>query len=435
MSKVFLKVYGCKVNQYEMQVMREGLLRKGYGIVSRLEEADYLVVNTCTVTEGSDKELAYFIRRSKRVNPEIRVLLAGCYATNYHRELQSNELVEGTIDDENKYRIPELIKKFEENGREVFSNELNVDIGNEYYGISEFSGRTRAFVKVQDGCNKQCSFCIVTVVRGASRSRNADEIVIEARKLAEANYQEIVLTGVQVGAYGRDYQERGALPELINRLSDIREIRRIRLSSIDPLYVDRKLLECMKQNQKFCNHLHISLQSGDDKILKRMRRGHTAEQFSDLVGMFQREIPDFVLSTDMILGFPGETEEAFQNSLSLIKKMRPMKVHAFPYSDRKGTTAYDIPEKVAHEVKRDRVRKIMALSEECFRVIASAFVEREEEILVEKMIEREDSHFFALGKMANYLPVMLASSSRLEEGFCSVKIKGMNKRELLAKVA
>lgn len=420
--KVFLKTYGCKVNQYETQAMREAFQEKGFVIVDTPDAADYIVVNTCTVTGESDRKLEYFLRRTKRKNPAVAIFLVGCYVDHYAEYMRERDLVAGFLKNDAKASIAEYVYAFSQGNEDAPVMGAQGDSFSDA-GITQFDGHSRAFIKVQDGCDHFCAYCIVRVVRGKSRSRAAESVIDEVKRLAFEGYQEVILTGVQLGAYGRDFKERMCLADLIALISAIDGIERIRISSIEPVDVDDALISCLTANKKVCNHLHISLQSGDDAVLTRMRRGYSASFFRDLIGKLQKCVLGFAYSTDIIVGFPGETDEEFLNTVNFLSDIPPMKVHVFPYSDREGTDASEYGDKVPEQVKKKRVKKIIACEKAWFRENAAPLIGRDLDVLFEEVTALESGEYSFDGKTSNYFTVNGYGDIPVNKGIVTVHIE------------
>lgn len=331
-SKFIIKTLGCKLNQYESQAIREALLHDGFGEATG-GEPDLCIVNTCTVTAESDRKSRNLINKLHRSFPHARLVVTGCYA-----ELE-----------EDRRRLSEIP------GVSLVAPKSEFIVSS----ISRFDNHHRAFLKIQDGCSNACSYCKVRLVRTKFESRSIDSIYEEACALTENGYPEIVLTGVELGAYGRERGGKEELSKLIRRLAGISRLERIRLSSIELLDITDNLIEAFSNEPKLCPHLHIPLQSGDDNILRAMKRPYSIDRYLDLAGTLFKEIPSFALTTDVMVGFPGESEEQFQNTLSALRKLTPLKVHGFPYSDRAGTEAFNIYPKISRYVKQDRMRRLL----------------------------------------------------------------------------
>ena len=411
MKKVRFVTLGCKVNQYETQAMRESLLAKGFQEARQASEV--IVINTCTVTEEADRENRYWIRRFRRENPQAKIVVTGCWVERNRLEVESLTEVDLVLSNRQKQDLADWL--FQGCGTpEVQRSKTEYDSLN----ISTFLGCGRAFIKIQDGCNHACSFCKVVLVRGRSRSRPLTDIVAETERLIESGYREIVLTGIQLGAYGLDLDPGLSLISVLERLSRVPGIERIRLSSIEPTDVKRDLILAIKEIPKVCPQLHLPLQSGDSEILKKMNRRYEQDFYRSLVQELRDEIPDFCLSMDVMAGFPGEEEPHFQNTLSLIEETRPIRIHAFPYSPRAGTRASYF-ENISAPVLRQRMNRLMGKANEVITREKQTFVGRIFPVLVEKEASQEG---FLEGHTAHYLKVLFPGSKERVGGSVPVRL-------------
>ena len=405
MNRIKFITLGCKVNQYETEAMREAVLARG------LRESDegpseFVVINTCTVTEGADRENRYWIRRARRENPFAKIVVTGCWVQRNRKEVEALPDVDLVLANEEKPDLAGHI--FEGCGTsEVQSRPVHSRQEYSALQISGFRGHARAFVKIQDGCNHACSFCKVVLVRGRSRSRQVSEIVAEAERLRDSGFREIVLTGIQLGAYGVDLEPHENLVSVLERLSEIPGIERVRLSSIEPTDVKPDLVRAMKEIPKVCPQLHIPLQSGDDEILRRMNRRYGRNFYLDLARSLRRDIPDFCLSMDVMAGFPGEEDHHFQNTLTLLQETRPIRVHAFPYSRREGTRASRFEGDVPGPVIRERMARLLAFSKAVAAEEKRNFVGQCLPVLVE---EKSSDKGLYQGHTSNYLKVYFEGS-------------------------
>ena len=393
-SKKTVRFYtlGCKVNQYETQAMREALERKGYRDIEgqKGSPCDLVVLNTCTVTQDSDRTSRYWIRRLRREHPSARLAVTGCYAEKNRIELEAMPEVDLIfLNDEKPFLMEKLLDPTDVCGA------VHPDKAATFMplSISRSEGKTRAYVKVQDGCNHACSFCKVSIVRGPSRSRALSEILEEVTRLRDGGYREIILTGIQLGAYGLDLESRSDAGERHYLLRDVIEasarvegVERIRLSSIELTDLGKPIREAFRSIPKLCPHIHLPLQSGDNEVLARMDRRYTREEYRDVVLELKERIPDFEFSADVMAGFPGETEAQFANTLELLEILRPLKTHVFPYSRREGTRAAEWADLPAQAV-RDRVRRLMKLAERISGRVRSRYLGRTLEILAEHLNE------------------------------------------------
>jgi len=330
MPKVKFYTLGCKVNQYDTQEMRERLLEAGFKEALKAKDADVCLINTCTVTHRADSESLNFIRRSRRENPRAKILVTGCLTELDNPKIKQTGCVDLVIRNKDKENILSFL-----NHRTV--EPTNYRTKNN--GITYFKGHTRAFLKIQDGCDNHCSYCKVPLVRGRSRSKPLSGIIKEAGALAEKGFREIVLTGVCLGAYGRDLKSGASLTDVIDALEAIPALLRIRFSSIEASDVTPALIKRIADSRKVCRHLHIPMQSGDDSILEKMNRSYRRRDYLKLVRRLRKTIPGIAVTTDVLVGFPGESERNFRNTVDLIEKIRPARVHIFPYSRREGTAA------------------------------------------------------------------------------------------------
>jgi len=384
---------GCKVNQYETQAMREVLERKGYRDIEGQKgvPCDLVVVNTCTVTQDSDRTSRYWIRRLRREHPQARLAVTGCYAEKNRAELEAMPEVDLVFLNGEKPFLAEKLLDLKDAGNAVCPDKDAIFMP---LSISRSEGKTRAYVKIQDGCNHACSFCKVSIVRGSSRSRALSEIVEEVTRLRDGGYREIILTGIQLGAYGLDLEScPGAgerqylLRDVIEASARVEGIERIRLSSIELTDLGKPIREAFRSVPKLCPHIHLPLQSGDNQVLARMNRRYTCEEYRDVVLELKERIPDFEFSVDVMAGFPGETEAQFTNTLKLLEILGPLKTHVFPYSRREGTRAADWVGLPAPTV-RDRVRRLMESAERISGQVRSRYLGRSLEILAEHENDR-----------------------------------------------
>ncbi|MBU1862183.1 MAG: tRNA (N(6)-L-threonylcarbamoyladenosine(37)-C(2))-methylthiotransferase MtaB [Candidatus Omnitrophica bacterium] len=401
---VYFKTLGCKVNQYETQGMRESLIRNGFSEMDRPEEADYCVVNSCTVTHHSDRKALYYIRRFKRHNPQGKVVLTGCLTHDNLTGLLKNVDVDIILPNDRKMNIAHALLP-------QTPHPIKTNMEDTCRGISSFKGHMRAFVKVQDGCNMNCSYCKVRIVRGSSRSRRLSDIRDEVRRLADNGYQEIVLTGIQIGAYGKDFKEKKGLVDLLDEILTIPLIKRVRLSSIEPFDVSRELIHSMAITERLCPHLHIPLQSGDDQILRLMRRPYTRIQYKELIDCLRETIPSFGLSTDVIVGFPSEDNNAFYNTLSLLEDVRPFKIHIFPFSPRAGTDAYCFENKVSSSIVKRREQNVQQINDMLFNKMALELRGTTQNVLIEGSINSYSSEL--RGRTRQYVKVLVKGDASL----------------------
>jgi threonylcarbamoyladenosine tRNA methylthiotransferase MtaB len=395
-KRFYIKTLGCKVNQYESQVIRENFIKNGHIETNNSNEADICVVNTCTVTATSDAKSLKSIRSSLRKKDKY-VIATGCMIEAEDLDLRKLKGVDFIIKNKDKYNIPSII-----NNR--IMPHVSSGIGHELRGISGFEGHARAFVKVQDGCNNICSYCKVNIVRGKSTSKPLKEVFDECNALIKNGYKEIVLAGICLGSYGRDISKDIGLSKLIMELGKIKGDWRMRLSSIEPKDVTDELVAQIKSEEKLCKHLHLPFQSGDDEVLKRMNRPYSVVDYIDIVTTLRKAIPDIAISTDIMVGFPGEKEANFQNTLDFIKEVRPMRTHVFGFSKRIGTPAYNYKDNIDNRQKKQRECVLIDLASRFSREFEGAFIGKIVRVLVEN---RRDNHGFLHGYTDRYIKVLI----------------------------
>ena len=395
--KFNIVTFGCKVNQYESNMMKEKMLSSNFFYEENMRDANIIIVNTCSVTNVADKKCLKMIRRIKREYPKALLVVAGCSSQNNQNVYEALD-IDILLGNKDKSKIAELIKEYLDTEKKYvkFYNERNLEF--EDMLIKDYN-HVRAFIKIEDGCDNFCSYCIIPFVRGSVRSKDFDTVIKEAKLLTEHGHKEIVLTGIHTGHYMSNNHD---LTDLINELSKIDDLLRIRISSIEITELNDKFLEMLKNNNKVCNHLHIPLQAGSDEILKRMNRKYDLAYYEDKINKIRSIRPDISITTDIIVGFPYETDELFNETLEFSKKMNFSKIHVFPYSIRVGTAAASMPNQVDETTKKVRVKKLMALSEKQEKEYYEKFKGKELDILVE-----ECDNNVSIGHTSNYLMVTL----------------------------
>jgi len=426
-----LYTLGCKVNQYESRETAAELLRRGYDLVPFGQPADVCIVNTCSVTHEADAKSRAALRRARRTGDDPLVVATGCYVETAPEQVAGLAEVDTVVPNAQKPRLAEIVDEaLRLSGRLLFPMDepaATVESGDLIRLIHAGQGalaRTRAVIKIQDGCNHFCSFCIIPFTRGRLRSRPAAEVLGEARELAALGYRELVLTGICIGDYGdeRGFEARGdrdPLALLLEELAVIPGIERLRMSSIDPADTTQDLLDTMARLPQVCRHLHLSLQAGDEDVLRGMRRRYTAVEFRDLVRRVYAAMPDAGLTCDVIVGFPGETEAQFQETVRLCEEARFCKIHAFPYSVRAGTSAARLPDDVSHAEKQRRVRELMRLSDR----LGLEFANQALGETVTVLVEYPDRNTGQLtGLTGNYLRVNFDGSEMLRGRLVPVRV-------------
>jgi threonylcarbamoyladenosine tRNA methylthiotransferase MtaB len=395
---------GCKVNQTESEALGQLFRNNGYEIVSSSEQADVVVVNTCTVTNTGDAKSRQVIRRMVKTHPDAFVVVMGCYAQTAPGEVLNIEGVDLVLGTQDRGKILELIDQVKKERQPKSSvHAIWKAVEFEELPLMEGESRTRATLKIQEGCNKFCTYCIIPYARGPVRSRIPENAIAEARKLVAAGYKEIVLTGIHTGSYGDDLGEDWNLARLVRELVKIQGLHRLRLSSIEPMEFTPELLEAIVGNPAVCPHLHIPLQCGSDNILKRMKRPYSLTEYKALIEKVNTLLPGIAITTDVIVGFPGETEEDYQNTLEFVQSCNFSGVHVFPYSKRKGTPAANYPDQIPNKIKEQRVKELMEVAKRSQEEYIRKFLGQ----TVEVLIERVSPEGIATGHTRNYIQVHL----------------------------
>jgi threonylcarbamoyladenosine tRNA methylthiotransferase MtaB len=361
MSKFFVCTFGCRCNQADSAAIREGLCRRSMSEGETPLDADLVVVNTCTVTHRSDQQARQTVRRLHRENPEARLVVTGCYAERDPDALAAIPGVSLVLGNAAKERLAEIVEDREQLSLGKIIR-APLDTGCVCLPMSHTGGKTRPLVKLQDGCDARCSYCIVPQVRGPGRSARPENVLAEIRSLVDHGFQEIVLTGVQLGAYGRNVKGHARLIDLLRRIVAIPGLGRIRLSSIEPMYFDRAIARLAAESPVFARHFHIPMQSGSDRILRLMRRPYTAARFGALLRYIQNELPDVGLGTDVLVGFPGETDQDFEETCALLQDSPLSYLHVFPFSPREGTEACSLPGRLPSQTVKRRLGKALEIS-------------------------------------------------------------------------
>lgn len=402
--KFNIVTFGCKVNQYESNMMKERMLSSNFFYVENISEANIIIVNTCSVTNVADKKCLKMIRRIKREYPNSILVVAGCSSQN-KQEIYENLDIDILIGNKDKSKIDILLKEYIKTHKRYvkFYNDRKLDF--EDMLISDYN-HIRAFIKIEDGCDNFCSYCIIPFVRGSVRSKNFETVIKEAKLLTQKGHKEIVLTGIHTGHYMDNGYD---LTDLINELSKIEDLLRIRISSIEITELNDKFLNMLSTNKKVCDHLHIPLQAGSDEILKKMNRKYDLKYYEEKIKKIRMIRPDISITTDIIVGFPYETDKLFNETLEFSRKMNFSKIHVFPYSIRLGTSAANMPNQVDESIKKERVKKLMDLSEIMEKEYYNKFVGKELDILVE-----ECDNNVSIGHSSNYLMIRL--NEKLEVG-------------------
>jgi len=409
--KFRITTLGCKVNQYESDAMARHLKDSGCVPAPGEHKADLCIINTCTVTQKASMQSRQAVRQAIRSNPKARIVVTGCYAQTEPDEILKIDGVHTVIGHGDKHKIPEMVGSSPiENhpGPTLIRRNILSEHDFKQVPVTVFGNRTRPFLKIQDGCDTFCTYCIVPYARGRSRSMAPETVLENIRHLKHAGYHEVVLTGVHLGAYGLDLSPTYHLAELLNRIYESNLIHRVRLSSIEPHELTQDILTLVAETDVFCDHFHIPLQSGDDFILKKMHRPYTRSFFRDLIVKINSLIPDAAIGVDALIGFPGETEKAFENTYSLIEELPVTYLHVFPFSVRKGTPASQYPQQVDSRTIKARCEKMRTLGNLKKQAFYKKFIGKTVKILIES--KRDESTGFLKGITSNYIPVRVNES-------------------------
>lgn len=386
MKKAASFALGCKVNQYESEAIAELFAEKGYEIVGIDEEADVYVINTCTVTNFGDKKSRQLIRKVKRQNENAIVAVVGCYAQTAPKELMEIAGVNLVIGTKDRAQIVEMVEQYDRaNGVENHVSDIMKERVFEPLSIQKLANRTRAYLKIQDGCSQYCSYCIIPYARGPIRSREPQEVVAEVKRLAENGFKEVVLTGIHVASYGKDRRDTSLL-DILKQVHEVEGIERIRFSSIEPNVVTEEFAQTMAALPKVCDHFHLSLQSGCDKTLKEMNRKYDTEKYRQAAATLRKYLPKVALTTDIIVGFPGETEEDFRESYAFAEEIGFAKIHVFPYSPKRGTPAAARKDQLLNVVKSERSHTLIQLSDRMAADFLADAVGTDAEVLYERAV-------------------------------------------------
>lgn len=433
MNKIAFITLGCKVNQYETNAMIQKFIEQGYNIVEHTKKADIYIINTCTVTNMSDRKSRQMLRRVKELNPHAIVVACGCYAQVAKEELKKIPEIDLILGNNEKKEIVRYIEKYLDEKKQIQSTQ-DVMQTREYvdFGNVTYTEKTRAVIKVQDGCDRFCSYCIIPYARGRVRSRKPESVISEIENIAKEGIKEVVITGIHVASYGKDFSEKYRLIDLLEDINEINGIERIRLGSIEPLLIDKEFMSRLIKLEKICHHFHLSLQSGCDETLKRMNRRYTTKEFEKIVNLLRENYNDVILTTDIIVGFPGETEEEFNKTYEFLKKIKFYKMHVFKYSKRKGTKAAMMPLQIDGNIKEIRSQKLIELSNINEIEYNKTYIGKEVQVLFE---ERKDG--FYKGHTKNYILVYLPEEDipnnlKIENKVINVKCKKIENNFIVA---
>ena len=422
MKKVAFITLGCKVNQYETNAMTQQFIEKGYKIVEHTEKADIYIVNTCTVTNMSDRKSRQMLRREKELNKDAIIVACGCYAQTAKEELEQMEEIDLVLGNNEKKDIVKYVEKYIESKLPETKTE-DVMQQKEFieFGDVIFTEKTRAVIKIQDGCDRFCSYCIIPYARGRVRSRKPEHVISEITEIAKNGIKEVVITGIHIASYGKDFNNGYKLIDLLEEINKVEGIERIRLGSIEPLIITEEFVERLKKLEKICHQFHLSLQSGCDETLKRMNRRYTIEQFKEIAHLLRKNFSDAVLTTDIIVGFPGESEEEFETTYKFLEEIKFYKMHIFKYSPRKGTKAEKMENQIDGNKKEERSKKLIELSNKNEREYNQKYIGQDVEVLFE-----EEKNGVWQGHTKNYILAHYKTSENVENQIIKLKcIKAM----------
>lgn len=422
-KRVSFHTLGCRLNMSETGSIAQGFVDRGYEVVDFEENADVVFLNTCTVTDSADSTCRNLIRKAQKTSPEAKIVVAGCYAQMEADKISKMTGVDLILGTSEKYKVFDYLA---EDDAQV----VHVDKSSEFFGAAttEADSHTRAFLKIQDGCNYICSFCIIPFARGRSRAISINDAIAEAQKLLSRGFKEIVLTGVNIGEYESASGEK--LADLVQALLALEGLQRLRMSSVEPNTITDELLEVMKSSPKFLDHFHIPLQSGDDEILKGMRRKYTVADYKRIITKIKTAFPNAAIGADMIVGFPGETEEQFLNTFNLARELPITHFHVFPFSKRKNTTAATLPNQIQHGVKKARVKQLIMLGEAKLNAFTHDNVASTSEVLFEQA--KEEGTW--TGLTSNYLRVKVKADGDLNNQIKKVKLTSFSGSTLFGEI-
>lgn len=420
---VSLHTLGCKVNHYETEAIWQLFKEQGYERKEFEEEADVYVINTCTVTNTGDKKSRQVIRRAIRQNPDAVICVTGCYAQTSPAEIMAIPGVDIVVGTQDRHKLLGLIDEFREERQPI--NAVRNIMKNRTYeelDVPTFTDRTRASLKIQEGCNNFCTFCIIPWARGLMRSRDPQDVVRSAQQLVDAGYLEIVLTGIHTGGYGEDLKNYNLAQLLRDLESQVKGLKRLRISSIEASQLSDEVIEVIRNSNIVVNHLHIPIQSGSDTVLKRMRRKYTMDFFSDRIKKLSEALPNLAVTSDVIVGFPGETEEEFMETYNFIRNHKFSELHVFPYSKRTGTPAARMDDQIDEEVKNERVHRLIELNNQLAKEYASRFEGEVLEIIPEERFKESEAENLYVGYTSNYLKVVFEGTEDMIGKLVKVKI-------------
>ena len=431
MKKAALHNLGCKVNAYETEAMQHLLEEAGYEIVPFTQKADVYVINTCSVTNMADRKSRQMLHKAKKNNPDSIVVAAGCYVQTSEKEVLNDLSVDIVIGNDRKHDLVRLLEEYSLDSVNDTVDDINDGKHDfEELFIDQTKEHTRAFIKVQDGCNQFCSYCIIPYARGRVRSRRFENVIAEVERLAANGFKEVVLTGIHLSSYGVDFEEATGLLELIQAVNAVNGIERIRLGSLEPKIVTDHFASELSKLDKICPHFHLSLQSGCDATLKRMNRKYTTKEYERGCELLRKYFVHPAITTDVIVGFPGETEEEFEQTKAYLEHIHFYEMHIFKYSKRKGTRAAVMPDQIDEQIKAARSEKLIALGHDMSKEFRKFYIGKNEEVLFEEKAVIGDKEYF-VGYTKEYVKVAKKTAENLENQIVSGRISGMLTDEIL----
>lgn len=431
MKKAALHNLGCKVNAYETEAMQHLLEEAGYEIVPFTQKADVYVINTCSVTNMADRKSRQMLHKAKKNNPDSIVVAAGCYVQTSEKEVLNDLSVDIVIGNDRKHDLVRLLEEYSLDSVNDTVDDINDGKHDfEELFIDQTKEHTRAFIKVQDGCNQFCSYCIIPYARGRVRSRRFENVIAEVERLAANGFKEVVLTGIHLSSYGVDFEEATGLLELIQAVNAVKGIERIRLGSLEPKIVTEHFASELSKLDKICPHFHLSLQSGCDATLKRMNRKYTTKEYERGCELLRKYFVHPAITTDVIVGFPDETEEEFEQTKAYLEHIHFYEMHIFKYSKRKGTRAAVMPDQIDEQIKAARSEKLIALGHDMSKEFRKFYIGKNEEVLFEEKAVIGDKEYF-VGYTKEYVKVAKKTDENLENQIVSGRISGMLTDEIL----
>lgn len=431
--KVAFATLGCRVNVYESEAMTEKFIKEGYEVTSFDEFSDVYVINTCTVTNMGDKKSRQMISRARRKNPEAIIAVVGCYSQIASEEISQIEGVDVVLGSRNKGEIVYWVNRAREERKQIV--EVSDVLKNKQFEelfIEEYQDKTRAFLKIQDGCNRFCSYCLIPFARGAVCSKEPEKIISEVKELAKNGFKEIILSGVHTASYGVDLEGNWSLVKVLEEINEVEGIERIRIGSIDPTFFSEGVIEKIVELKKMCPHFHLSLQSGCDTTLKRMNRHYTAEDYKVVVENLRRYMPDVSITTDIIVGFPGESEKEFNETYDFLSGIKLSKMHIFKYSPRTGTKAAEMDFQVDGNIKEQRSNKLIELNSKNEKEFMEKFLNKEMDVLYEEEVKGREKYY--IGYTPNYIKVITHSEEDLKGRILSTKLMSAESENMIGEI-